>query len=280
MPSKNICFNYLITVHNKENLIRDVILGVLNAAGPCSTIYPILDGCTDLSEYIIDELICANPDRKIVKLFADDVHELKAINVGLRSADQAAEGYNIILQDDVILQDAELEKKCLLLYQSFDHLGILSFRHGANISRTQIHDERIFMPTKNYIQNQCGHHIDYQKILRNGLFTFRELAMKSPICIPCKIIREQGIPDEVYAPWDDLAYCYRISQAGYANAVFALNFSSEIDWGSTRTKKQKTDPGKVMIANLKTFKSRHPNIPPLDQKKYDNRIYKAWEEQL
>jgi len=275
MLKTNVSFNYIITVHNKEDLIRDVMIGVIHSAGLNSTIYPVLDGCTDSSESIIDDISRLYPKVKIVKLFADDVHELRSINIGLMHSNQNGEGYNIILQDDVILEDKKMESKCIHLYSQFNQLGILSFRHGGNISRKGIHYPK-YSPLIDYIQNQCGHNVNPSTMLKTGSFTFREVAIKSPICIPFKIIREQGIPNELYAPWDDLGYCYRISNAGYCNGVLALNFVSDVDWGSTRAKKQKISIFEVACNNMDKFTYFHPDIPPLDSLKYDNKIHQIF----
>lgn len=270
-------FNYIITIHNKEELIRNVMISVIQTAGPESHIYPVLDGCTDSSEFIIDELIELYPENKITKLFANDVHELKSINIGLESANQNGAGYNIILQDDVILQDLTLEETCIHLYNRFDHLGIVSFRHGGNLSRELIYDESILTPFQDYIQNECGHFPSSKPILSIGHFVFREIAIKSPICIPFKIVRDLGIPDEDYAPWHDIAYCYKISEAGYRNGVIAINYLSDVYWGSTRTKIQKFDVDQVETKNLALFRIQNPNILPLDTKKYPNKQYVIFE---
>lgn len=276
MSAKSTSFNYIITIHNKEKLIRDVMLGVINSAGKNSSIYPVLDGCTDLSEYIIDDLIKTYPAVKIIKLYADDVHELKSINIGLNHSSQIGVGYNIILQDDVILADSDLEMKCIHLYRTFPELGMLSFRHGGNLSREQIYLDYVLIPYDDFIQSQWGHFPYNKPILKTGYFTFKEIVIKSPICIPFKIIRELGNPDEIYAPWDDIAYSYSVSAAGYRNGILAIKYYSEVDWGTTRTKNQKLDPGVVMYRNLVTFRLRYPNIPPLDCIKYDNKKHQIF----
>lgn len=273
MSAQNIFFNYIITIHNKENLIRDVILNVLKSAGPNSCIYPVLDGCSDSSEAVIDDLIRLNPSFKIVKLFADDVHELKSINIGLNAASQVGEGYNIVLQDDVLLQDPDLEQRCILLYSLFDKLGLVSFRHGANISRELIQQTMIIEPWEDYIQSECGHYPDPVSMLKTGSFIFKEVVIKSPLCIPFKVIREAGKPDEAFAPWDDAAYCYRVSTAGFANGVFAVNFRSDVAWGTTRNKRQKLQVEEVMLRNLNLFRNQNPVLLPLDKEKYNNRRY-------
>ena len=277
MSNQDIRFNYIVTVHNKQNLIREVLLGIINAAGVNSHIYPVLDGCNDASEKIIDELIRRYPAVNISKLFASDVHELKSINIGLSNADQQGIGYNIILQDDVILADKNIEKKCINLYQNFPKLGLLSFRHGGNISRERYHDESSFeFPLTDYIQNQCGHYPNPRQTLKTGFFTFKEIVIKSPICIPFNIVRDLGMPDEKYAPWDDMAYSYHVSYAGYANGVLSINFISDVSWGTTRNKKQRFDVERVMADNLVTLREQYHQIPPLDTKKYSGKQYQIF----
>ena len=151
MATADISFNYIVTIHNKQNLIKGVILGILNSAGPHSCIYLILDGCNKASELIIDDLIRSYPNIKIHKMFANNVHELKAINIGLNMSYKTGAMYNIILQDDVILSDKNLEKKCITLYHDFPQLGMLSFRHGGNISRAEYQDCNSFsLPITDY----------------------------------------------------------------------------------------------------------------------------------
>lgn len=277
MSDSQVKFNYIITIHNKEKLIKDVLLSVMNSARAESWIYPVLDGCTDGSEAIIDEIISSYPDVNIKKLYAPDVHELKSINIGLRGANQDGEIYNIILQDDVLLQDTDLEKKCVALYRSINNLGIVSFRHGGNISRGLIQKTAITDPLSDYIENECGHNPHAVSVLRNGFFVFREIAIKSPICIPSKVIREIGIPDENYAPWDDIAYCYKVSQAGYSNGVFALDFRSDVDWGTTREKIQVVKIDKVQQKNLNLFRRQNPTLSNLDSHKYGTRKVQIFE---
>ena len=273
MSVLKISFNYIITIHNKADLIKDVILGVINSAGPESTIYPVLDGCTDLSEAVIDDLIKLYPEHRIIKLYAEDVHELKSINIGLNNSNQTGRGYNIILQDDVVLQDEKLEERCIELYDSFKKLGVVSFRHGANISRQLLEDFTNPEPLIDYIQSECGHYPKPSATLKIGFFVFKEIVIKSPICIPFQVIRELGVPDEAYAPWNDIAYTYRVSATGYKNGVFAIKFRSDVSWGTTRNKKQELDVEDVQLKNGLLFRFQYRELPPLDEKYSNYREY-------
>src|SRR3972149_2488814 len=129
-------FNYIITIHNKENLIAQVIQCVLMCCRDNSHIYPVLDGCTDRTEEIIDRIINTYAGIPITKVYTPDVHELLSINAGLRAANHDGNGYNIVLQDDVLLADFMLEDKISKLYEwAGPKLGYVSLRLGANFTK-------------------------------------------------------------------------------------------------------------------------------------------------
>jgi glycosyltransferase involved in cell wall biosynthesis len=78
-------FNYIVTIHNKEELLDQVLAGVAQCAGTDARIILVLDGCTDASESIARGFAVSSPIETRVVL-APDVHEIKSINVGLRQA--------------------------------------------------------------------------------------------------------------------------------------------------------------------------------------------------
>jgi glycosyltransferase involved in cell wall biosynthesis len=270
---KSPIFNYIITIHNKESLIKSVLMSVIETAGPNSYIYPVLDGCTDATESIIDEIIENHPGVRIIKVLADDVHELKSINAGLSASAQEGYGFNIVLQDDVLLTEPGLESICIGLYKRFDRLGIVSFRHGGNISRALLSKAVLIDTVVDYVENECGHNPNPYTMLKTGYFTFKEIAIKSPICIPCHVVAKVGVPDEQYAPWDDMAYCYRVGAAGFLNGVLAVDFRSDVEWGTTRDKKQVVEISDVQKRNLKLFKMQFPVINRIDRRVYNNKRY-------
>ena len=73
-----------------------------------------------------------------------------------------------------------------------------------------------------------------------------------------------------------MAYCYKVSNAGYANGVFAVNFLSDEKWESTRNKKKGLNPEHVTAKNLKTLRAQHPVLPPLDVIKYPGKRYQIF----
>jgi len=229
-------FNYIITIHNKEALIERVLESVIKCCHENSFIYPVLDGCSDRSEEIIDTVISKNLKVSITKIKMNDVHEILSINEGLKISNQSVEGYNIILQDDVILKDDKIEEKITQLYNKVgDKLGYLSFRLGANLKKDILVNPNSLL-FKDYVESAFGHGFDHAKILVPGQFTFRSIAIKSPVCIPTRIIKEFGLLDEHLAPCfhDDTEYCLRLLKNGYKNGVFAISYESDLDWGETR----------------------------------------------
>jgi glycosyltransferase involved in cell wall biosynthesis len=256
----NYTFNYIITIHNKESLISDVLGGIKKCARNSSKIYPVLDGCTDNTEKIIDQFQKENPELVIHKIYENDVHELKAINTALRHISHNDDfQVNIILQDDVVLNDSSLELHLESLFRKFNNkLGIISLRHGGDLSSFLLKKESCIFPIKNYVETIFGHSVSGNlRDLEEGYFVFKEIAIKSPICIPSYLIKNIGLVDEIYQPWDDIAYCYQSLKNGFKNGVFSISFISEQGWGSMRTKKQQSKHDDIVLKNLKIFREKN-----------------------
>lgn len=230
-------FNYIITIHNKEDLIAEVLKCVLMCCRDNSYVYPVLDGCTDNTEKIVGGIINRFSGVPITKVYTPDVHEILSINAGLKAACQEGEGFNIILQDDVLLLDADLEDKVHRLYQwAGSKLGYVSFRMGANFTKDAM-NSKDSVPYVDYVENAYGHGIKGAKMLPLGYLAYRTVPIKSPVCLPFKIVREIGMLNEKLAPYchDEPELAIRIIKAGYHNAVFSMKFRSDVDWGGTRT---------------------------------------------
>ncbi|HDY75936.1 MAG TPA: glycosyltransferase family 2 protein [Candidatus Marinimicrobia bacterium] len=255
-------FNYIITIHNKEDLIEEVLKCVLMCCRDNSHVYPVLDGCTDNTEKIVDGIINRSSGVPITKVYTPDVHELLSINAGLKAAFQEGEGFNIILQDDVLLLDTTLEDKVHRLYQwAGPKLGYVSFRMGANFTKDSAKSQNP-VPYTDYVENAYGHGIRNAKMLPLGHLAYRTVPIKSPVCLPFKIVREVGMFNEKLAPYghDDPELAIRIIKAGYHNAVFSLKFESDVDWGGTRT-------------------TAHPNLNPIIERNM-NYIRNRYSEEL
>ncbi|MBU3607779.1 glycosyltransferase family 2 protein [Polynucleobacter nymphae] len=229
-------FNYIITIHNKEDLIIEVISSVLMCCRGDSRVYAVLDGCTDQTEALIDSYMEKFRGLPITKVYESDVHELLSINAGLKAASHEGYGFNIVLQDDVVLADFNLEEKIQRLYEESQiKLGYLSLRLGANLE-SNILETETYIPLCDYVENAYGHGLPEATVLLPDCFVSRDIPIKSPVCIPFELIRNVGFLESRLAPYahDDTDYAIRCMAAGYTNGVFALRFYSDPKWGGTR----------------------------------------------
>lgn len=226
-------FNYIITIHNKQSLIEKVLNAVIKCCGDNSFIYPVLDGCTDGTEAIIDSIITITKV-PIQKLYANDVHEILSLNTGLRAASQEGKGFNILLQDDVILNDQQIEFKIIKIYEflGYEKVGVLAFRHGENLRLNHDIQE---IETVEMIESWYGHGTVSQ-ILPPGHIVKRMVGVRSPECISFEAVKKIGYMDEMLAPYtyDNHDFSIRCIQAGMENYVFAVDFTSDIKWGGMR----------------------------------------------
>jgi len=239
MPS----FNYIVTIHNKEDLIERVLTGVLISAGANSRIYLVLDGCSDGTESVIDKMLTDWVGMPVTKLYAPDVHEIRSLNIALRLAPQEGEGYNILMQDDVLLREREFEKKVAAVYRYFDdNIGVLSFRHGVNVGLDPIAGEIL---DTDMIESVYGYGAVDQPLLP-GHAVRRMVCLRSPQCISFEAIRTVGLLNEKYAPctYDDHDYGLRCLAAGRENIVYAAKTLSRVEWGGMRRSPQ---PGLVAV---------------------------------
>ena len=90
----------ILTVHNKGWLIDKVIQGIKdNTVGEYELIV-VVDGCTDNSEEVVKNNV--QDIKNYTVLFAPNVFETKANNIGLR---EAVGDKVIIVQDDMIIKE-------------------------------------------------------------------------------------------------------------------------------------------------------------------------------
>lgn len=233
-------FNYIVTIHNKQDLLSRVLEGLASCCSKRSKIIPILDGCADNSEAIVDEFI-ATGRFNVEKVITPDVYELRAINAGMA---RVSHGFIMTIQDDVILQEPELEQKITALCTEVGpNIGVISLRHGANVRRTpllrQLRQsgfvsliEEFERVTRHEEAPIMGERVEY------GQIVYRMVAGGSPMVFPEKVWKSIGRMDEAMAPlmWNDHEYNLRALQEGFRNVVFPLRFESDVAWGTMRQK--------------------------------------------
>ena len=102
----------ILTVHNKDYLIKSVIeLTSINTVGDYELIV-VLDGYIDNSE-VVESVV----NDKTTVIETPDVFETKANNVGLKFPEG---DYAIIVQDDIIVQEPGWNLRMMEPFEVFD----------------------------------------------------------------------------------------------------------------------------------------------------------------
>ena len=222
-------FKYIITIHNSENHLREVLNGVKSVKNAFSKVYCVLDGCTDGSEAICDEF----PTFK--KIVTPNVRETKAITTALAQIPQNVGDYNVILQDDVVLTDKQFEDKIINAYRWNPKIGVLGMRHGCNF-KDDVLVSGEHSSEQDLIQNEHQPEIPKVPQLEEGYITERQVVYKSPICISGDVAMKLGGYDQRFEPiaHDDTEYCIRAIKEGYKNYVLGIQLLQPPKWGGTR----------------------------------------------
>lgn len=228
---------FIVPVFNKEFLIADVYLGIVNSVTPGSDykIIFIIDGCTDNSENIIRSY---NNDNVII-LHADDVHEILSLNMGLNyikdNLDPQSGDLVFTVQDDVVLQQPSIDKAFEGLFKEYPDLGYVSMRLGATIHGNA---EGIF--ESDLVESEFGHWkqlgMNHYSMVPYSAIVIKDIAVRSPTCMLWDRYAEAGFYDENLAPcgYDCHDMSIRMNKLGYRNAVFGLRYRSDVEWGGMR----------------------------------------------
>lgn len=234
-------FNYILPVFNKEDILPQTLEGIENCAGEDSKIIMIVDGCTDDSERIVDEF-SKNSSHKTVKILMPNVHMLLSVNKGLSLVNS---GFSVIMQDDIILQERDFEKKVLELYADKNKkIGVSSLRMASNLNVATLKEQVLFRSVSkmlaevDIIKGPSDYSFRPQGEFEN--FYPRMSAINGPNIIPWSLLADIGVFDPKLAPYgfDDPEYCLRALKRGYVNGLFPLRYKSEMEWGGTRRSKE------------------------------------------
>lgn len=230
-------FNYIIPIFNKEDVLPSTLEGVEKCAGSESVIIMVVDGCTDNSESIVNGFI-KNSSHRCLKIIMPNVHMLRSVNAGMR---EVHDGHLVIMQDDIVLECADIEKQIEELYELYNNkIGVISLRYGSDISFTSFAESlrsrtwhRMIKET-NFIKGPDDH-ANFQ-VGEYGKFYEKMNAINGPNIISNHLFRKIGFFDENLAPfgYDDPEYCLRSLKAGFLNGLFPLKYRSDPDWGGTR----------------------------------------------
>jgi hypothetical protein len=262
---------YIVPVHNKEELIKSVLEGIVDNHQRNDdelNIICILDGCIDKTESIITDFMRNFITYEIGNfyiLFQEDVHEIKCLNFGLQyiknNLNPQPNDLIFMVQDDVIIEEKGINVAFRRLFEDRKDLGYVSMRLGVSlhVSNGEIKENR-------YMESEFGHwnqlNWKFHSTVDYGVFVESEIAIRSPTCTQWKRFEECGFFDENLAPcgYDCHDFSIRMNKAGYTNGIFALKFKSDVNWGTMRSDKPSNFNDKISPIyerNRKYVASKH-----------------------
>jgi len=229
-------FSIILTVHNKEDLLNDVLLSIKNNTSSNFELNIVVDGCTDSSEQIIDTFIKNNLNLKIKKFITNNIFETKANNVGLKNSSGE---YCVIIQDDMIINEHGWEKRLVKPILNFSDI----FAVTANATHNWIYNPYSIHQYMKENLDDCWCDIIRVSNLANknnmtrDMFAIRDCVNRGPLILKHDILQKFNYFDETFDPqdMDDHDLCYRVfKQAGLKVGCYIIDYISKEEWGSTR----------------------------------------------
>lgn len=210
----------VLTVHNQEAIIQKVLNGIWRNSSPLvKEIIIVLDGCTDQSEGLVMEYLLNHPGPATRILYADDVYETKANNIGLK---MAGEPYVMIIQDDIVIEEMSYDTR----------LMVPMYGEVFAVSGRDAHDNIITNGLLYHI-NQAGADFNTPR----DIFAIRDSCNRGPLLLRNDVLESLGYLDETYAPLflDDHDLCHRAyREGGWLAGAYWVKFRSDRAWGGTR----------------------------------------------
>ena len=238
--------HFIITIHNAGDRLGEVISSVLKAADHDSVIMPVLDGCNDESEEIVEGF--RTKSSKVIKpIYTSDVHEIGAINAALAALPF---GHVFILQDDVVIMAENIGKffneKIL---RSNPDVGYVSMRMGGGIHYTTYAKAiwhlissgfKIKSRLLDVVDVTYSEHDEISEVTPSVIssWAIKEIAVgiKSPVWISANLRTKIPLLDRKLMPfcYDDVDMSIESLKLGYKNFLVAVPYRSEKHWGGTR----------------------------------------------
>jgi len=246
-------FSIILTVHNKDFLIKNVLQHIFENTISNYELIVVLDGCTDNSASIVEENIKIFTNYKILE--TPNVFETKANNFGIRQSDGE---YVIIIQDDMLIKEFSWEKRLFKPFQIQDVFAVTA-NTAHNWIYNSNHDENTTSWSNLLIHTD---HANKNTINRN-IFGIRDCVNRGPLMLKKSILKDLNYFDEEFYPqdMDDHDLCYRSKKLGVKVGYYGIDYISEPSWGGTR---ENNEPKKWLLeANRKNVKivwERHKDL--------------------
>jgi glycosyltransferase involved in cell wall biosynthesis len=259
----------ILTVHNKEWLIQQVLDGIVKYTKEDYELIVVLDGCTDKSFNIAEDFLY-DSDVNYTIITTPDVFETKANNAGLKIAKG---DYVIIVQDDMIIKESGWNLRMQKPFDAFDDVFAVTSRTAHN---WEFNPNTQHLGMKEDLDNCwsdiCIHteHADRSNISRD-IFAIRASVNRGPLMIDHNDLKKLNYFDEKFSPqdMDDHDLMYRMhKELNKVCGCYWVDFESKDEWGGTRVS---GSPAPWLLKanhkNMKIFFDRHKEFIEL---KYPN----------
>lgn len=218
----NATVSVILPTYNQQDIIYHVVRGILdNMSDKAEEFIIIFDGCTDKTEENANKAIFEKYTKTAIKiLYADNVNEVKANNIGLQHSKC---DYSLLVQDDIILKEKNFDRKML---KPFDYEEKLFAVGGRTSQDIRIVNEKV------EFYNTFGRDVDSPK----NIFAIRDIINRSPFLVNNEIMRKLHYFDEEFAPisQDDTDLCLRAYREGWLVGMYAVGYDWDLTWGTTR----------------------------------------------
>ncbi|CAA6678231.1 MULTISPECIES: glycosyltransferase [unclassified Lentimonas] len=235
----------ILTVHNKEFMIEDVIRGIMdNVSEHTRELIVIFDGCSDRSRELFESTIDSYraKDIKIITDETPDIWETKANNVGLKKS--SCDG-SIIIQDDMIMTEANFDQRLMKPINAFSDVFAVTGRtaHNDTIKDGDL-DVYDHIGRENptgtkpcHIVRKFRKHFKIKLKARRDIFGIRDVVNRGPLLIDNSRLQALNYFDEQFAPLDldDHDLCFRaFKEHGWVCGSYQMEYRSDLEWGGTR----------------------------------------------
>ena len=227
----------VLTVHNQEGVINDVLSGIENNTDGEYELIVVLDGCTDNSEkdvlnYVNNSSLKYKTDIK----YTDNIFENRANNIGLK---ECTGKYVTIVQDDQVINEKGWNTRMHKPFQTFDDVFAVT---GLTAHNLMPNPNSIHLGMEEDLDNCWCDILDnvdiaQQRTISRDVFAVRGSANRGPLMIDLEDLKQLNYLDEAYAPQqlDDHDLMFRMrKELGKVCGCYWIDFTSDPSWGASR----------------------------------------------
>lgn len=220
----------ILTVFNKEKYIGNVIDNLYKFTSEFVNEYIfVIDGCTDGSEQIIKDKLQYIPSGCSYQLlYANDVFELRANNIGLRAC---SNDFAIIIQDDMLIMEDKWDERLSIPVNLYKDIWAVTARTTCSLNTNG--------EWYNIIEGPVGCNYNKNTTLKREDIYVGQVVNRGPLLVRMSVMKDIGYFDETLPGCigcDDVDACLKVFKNYKLRCCsFWIGYNSPLEWGSTRT---------------------------------------------